>query len=537
MNNNFIIFLFFLLSFLYSQPDSQFNPFDWVQYRKTGSINSISSSSSYIYLGSENGGILRFNIFSERLDEPITKAQGLRSNSIKALHYDYNGYLWVATPFGVEYSITAEGSWRFLSNNELGIPFNSFVHQIGESEDGIWINAGNLYYRLDRITGVILESMAVPNKNVDWSSSTNSYGNEFSSLIIDYSLLDGWISDLESLINPNGKKISITTYYFNKMNELWIGTEEGYFFKGDNTMKTLKPFYSGLAGDHIYDIEGKKYFWLGGKLEGRSDGISYFDPLTKSFDLYLFDETINMDRTSIFSIIEMKNKVWFSGDGVILSYNKKNDFWKTIRLSMGNPRDQISSFIYIDDHVWFGSYNGLQTLDINGSIIKNEILQFFKNINIYDLAVKNNFLFIASGIGLYIYDIKNNKIFDYKNFGYRPNDFLPLTRNTAYTDLAYNSRNIYAANQSGIISFNFRNRKWSNAVDPSIFGGLKVKSMAIEKDIIFLSTINGVIKFDMRKNFMNIYNYSFIGEVNDMYIKGRKLWLGTSEGLISFQYK
>ena len=233
----------------------------------------------------------------------------------------------------------------------------------------------------------------------------------------------------------------------------------------------------------------------------------------------------------------MKNKVWFSGDGVILSYNKKNDFWKTIRLSMGNPRDQISSFIYIDDHVWFGSYNGLQTLDINGSIIKNDILQFFKNINIYDLAVKNNFLFIASGIGLYIYDIKNNKIFDYKNFGYRPNDFLPLTRNTAYTDLAYNSRNIYAANQSGIISFNFRNRKWSNAVDPSIFGGLKVKSMAIEKDIIFLSTINGVIKFDMRKNFMNIYNYSFIGEVNDMYIKGRKLWLGTSEGLISFQYK
>ena len=85
--------------------------------------------------------------------------------------------------------------------------------------------------------------------------------------------------------------------------------------------------------------------------------------------------------------------------------------------------------------------------------------------------------------------------------------------------------------------FNFRNRKWSNAVDPSIFGGLKVKSMAIEKDIIFLSTINGVIKFDMRKNFMNIYNYTFIGEVNDMYIKGRKLWLGTSEGLISFQYK
>ena len=102
MNNNFKIFLFFLLSSIYSQPEGQFNTFDWVQYRKTGSINSISSSSTYIYLGSENGGILRFNIFSERLEEPITKAQGLRSNSIKAVHYDYNGYLWAATPLGVE---------------------------------------------------------------------------------------------------------------------------------------------------------------------------------------------------------------------------------------------------------------------------------------------------------------------------------------------------------------------------------------------------------------------------------------------------
>ncbi len=53
--------------------------------------------------------------------------------------------------------------------------------------------------------------------------------------------------------------------------------------------------------------------------------------------------------------------------------------------------------------------------------------------------------------------------------------------------------------------------------------------MAIDKDIIFLSTIDGIIKFDMRRNFMNIYNYSFIGQVNDMYINGRKLWLGTSK--------
>ena len=34
----------FIHSFIYAQPDLKFHPFDWVQYRKTGKINSISFS-------------------------------------------------------------------------------------------------------------------------------------------------------------------------------------------------------------------------------------------------------------------------------------------------------------------------------------------------------------------------------------------------------------------------------------------------------------------------------------------------------------
>ena len=129
------------------------------------------------------------------------------------------------------------------------------------------------------------------------------------------------------------------------MNDLWIGTEEGYFFKGDNTMKTLKSFQSGLAGNHIFDIAGEKSFWLGGRLGANSYGISFFNQFANTSDLYLFDENINMDRTSIYSILEMKNEVWFGGDGVILTFNKKNNYWKTIQLNIANPDNQISSLM------------------------------------------------------------------------------------------------------------------------------------------------------------------------------------------------
>ena len=63
------------------------------------------------------------------------------------------------------------------------------------------------------------------------------------------------------------------------------------------------------------------------------------------------------------------------------------------------------------------------------------------------------------------------------------------------------------------------------------------KSLASDKEIMFIATINGLIKYDMKKNLMDTYNYPFIGQVNHMYIKGRKLWLGTSEGLISYKFK
>ena len=542
MNRNFKRISFFLYSFslsiIFSQPESQFNPFDWVQYRKTGNINSISYSNTYLYLGSENGGILRFNLFSERFEEPITIAQGLKSNSIKALHLDSSGSLWVATRIGLDFSLSAEGDWRHLTYRELNIPSDLYIEQIGESIDAIWIKTSNIYYRLDRINGIILESMLIPNQKIIWSSKNSNSTIDFSSIIINYSLLDGWLYDLESLISPNGRKVKITTYLKNsEMNDLWIGTEEGYFFKGDNTMKTLRSFQSGLAGNHIYDIAGEKSFWLGGRLGANSYGISFFNQFANTSDLYLFDENINMDRTSIYSILEMKNEVWFGGNGVILSFNKKNNYWKTIQLNIANPDNQISSLMNFQDQVWFGSYNGLHVLDFNAKKIKNDILKFFENIIIYDLAIKNHLFFIATEIGLHVYDLKNNKLFDYKDFGYKTDDFLPPIRKASFTDLLITKRNLYAANQSGIISFNFRTRQWSNAVDASIFGGLRVKSMAIDKDIIFLSTIDGIIKFDMRRNFMNIYNYSFIGQVNDMYINGRKLWLGTSKGLVSFKFK
>ncbi|SVB67800.1 uncharacterized protein METZ01_LOCUS220654, partial [marine metagenome] len=70
------IYLFIVLTQVCGQPDSRFRPFDWVLYRGAGPITSITEGYTFAYIGTESGGLKRFNLFGNNFDEPITTAQG-----------------------------------------------------------------------------------------------------------------------------------------------------------------------------------------------------------------------------------------------------------------------------------------------------------------------------------------------------------------------------------------------------------------------------------------------------------------------------
>ena len=146
-------------------------------------------------------------------------------------------------------------------------------------------------------------------------------------------------------------------------------------------------------------------------------------------------------------------------------------------------------------------------------------------------------MWIGTETGLFLYDIEKDIIRNYRQYGYENKDVIFPIRITEFTAFTEDSNQILAANRTGVLAFNFREREWSNAVNPSIFGGLEIRAMALKKNTVFIATENGIIQYDMKKNLADMFNYSFIGQVNDMYIKGRRLWLGTSEGLISYRYK
>ena len=173
------LILFSVVDNLSSQPDLRFNPFDWVAYRQTGAINSVSFSDRYAFIGTQMGGVLRFNINSQRFDEPITSAQGLDNNFVTAVHFSSNGILWVSTSDALQYSLSAEGDWRIIKLSSIGIPNRANIYRIGDDGKDIWIDSDGILYRLDSMTGIVLETIIRQDRAIRWSSGTNNMINDY----------------------------------------------------------------------------------------------------------------------------------------------------------------------------------------------------------------------------------------------------------------------------------------------------------------------------------------------------------------------
>ena len=129
---------------------------DWITITKTGAITSITEGYSYIYFGTESGGVLRYHIYANEMDIPLTMAQGLSSNKIQSVHFDFDtGILWIGTDSGLDYSHMREGGWTHLRKRDIGIGRKRKTHQIGSTIKNLWLRSNNQYIKLDHVSGIL----------------------------------------------------------------------------------------------------------------------------------------------------------------------------------------------------------------------------------------------------------------------------------------------------------------------------------------------------------------------------------------------
>jgi len=529
-----LVFSFFCLS---AQPDSRFRPFDWVLYHGSGIINSISEGYNYIYVGTENGGLKRFNTFSLNFDEPITMAQGLKSNAIKAVHFDKEtGYLWTATPNFLNYSFSRDGNWFSIRLESLGLSRYEEIKKIGSSVGYVWLELNSSYVKLNHTNGSLISTYSKPDEiAITWSSGLEFLDNNIKKTLLEFSFSDGWLFLDNSLIDKLGRKFDITTYYFARHGNIFLGLEDGTFFYGTDVMQNLSPINPDINN---YDISALGNFedelFLGSIDYINSKSITKIDTWSENKISFDFEETINMTPTPVYSINASKNELWVGGEDLLLFYDRMKDFWRTFGLETGMPTGKVLDINIDSAHVWIASSGGLSRISRKDKKIDPVGFEYlFSGMPVYQVKNQKDFLWIGAWSGVYLYSKLSPQLRNGAEFGQRYFD-QKITRVTAIKE--YNDF-VYIVGDLGIVKYDSNLLVWDLIFNAAIYDNKSVYDIEVNRSNIFIATSDGIIKINEKTGFVMEFNFPFLEQVNDIIIIDNYLWAGTNSGLVKFKWK
>jgi len=533
-------FWLFIFSGIIAQPDNRFDIFDWVIYRQSGAVHSISEGFNYTYFGTENGGVWRYHLYRNTFEEPITKAQGLTSNHIESVYLDKEtGLLWVATDNTIEYSYSRSGEWTSHSLAEYGLSNGSSIIKIGSSQSYLWLFTGSLFLKLDRVSGIMISSMTSPDEtSIMWSSDRYYYNFSLPEIYKNYIFSDGWLLHDNQLIDPLGRFYNITTAAEGSMNRIWICSEDGTTFLGDKQMETFYPMTIGSANTDVTAITSDYPIHYAGRANSLTKGITtfYFDEI--EFDFVEFETTVNMNPQSIYSILEMEDEIWYGSDLGILVYDKEDEFWQQLDQTRGVPGVPVLAMAEDSGSVWVGSPRWISQIRKQSKRkLPNELEGILDNQHVYDIEIVSETVWFAGDYFLLIYNSRDNSLTDFRKYGDTKEIGNWMNILKEFREIKVANDHVVVSTMNHILDYDIKKKKWSFLLQPTVFPINKtILTIEVTKDWCFIGTDKGLMRYDRQYLFLEEYPFPFIGSVREIFFDGDILWLGTNEGLIKFHW-
>ena len=531
------LFFFLFITISLSQPRPKYRPFDWLLFRESGNINSLSEGYEYLYIGTSHGGIYRYSLYSNQYDFPITTAQGLSDNNITSVYFDHNtGIIWSASPGFIQYSYTREGDWRQIDFVDIGLRDNDRIIQLGSSENYVWAKANSVYIKLDKSSGVLAGIYPRPDEfNIKWSSDIYTQHNEVGDILNNYTIMSGWMVSGSKLIDNYGRYVDITSGLIGKHNDVWIGSSDGTLFHGNKTMEAIFPTEFGIRGFDINTLLFEEdNLWIGSKGYEVGRGVTRLNINNFQTDHYDFDITVNMNLTEVHSMHNFDNNLWVGGNGLVLVFDREENYWRTLGEDRGIPQSDITSMVGDSNYIWIGSYYGIRQIARNSK--REEPMGFeylFYNHPVNDLEINSYGVWIASRTGIYVYDKDNPQIMNALSIGISYLDF-PVSR---VTSIFQRKNIIYFATNIGVVTFDMDEQIWDMMVPASEYKGLEVSDMLVIGKFCFIGTDQSLFRINLKSHRIREYNFDFIGSVNSLAHIDKFIWIGTSEGLIRFKWR
>lgn len=516
---------------LFAQPAPRFDPFDWVLYTRTGPLLSFSEGFNIIYIATAQGGVYRWHSLRKQFLEPITTAQGLRSNSCQAAFFDQaTGILWVVTPGYLEYSYDAEGTWIHRSFEEMGLSPNIQIDRIGSSKNYLWLFAGSRVLKMDRVGGNYLGQAGSPDESIVSISSGHRYNPDVPEKLRDYSVMDGWLFNGNDLIDTDGRTERVTTFYFGNFDDQYLGTDRGTLLVGDGTLESFQPIRTGLLNGGVGDLILDRELLLGGSNGSDPSGLTRFNPAQGWYEYLESELEINFPPMNISRMTRSDRDLWVGGDEIAV-YDLKDDFWKSITKPVQGG--SITSMDYAGGFLWMSTdYEVLKIDTSRNQIISFNILPRNWNSPVYGLASDGAYIYIVSDRNFYSVDPKTNELRDERlsrQLGLKPGLI-------QYEAIQSRGSQLLLATTEGIFLREKPGDDWKLILNPTLYGTRRVRTLDWYGNLGILNLGTRFVLFTMDGLIARDYTFDFLGTINCTYIDHDDVWLGTNRGLIKFNW-
>jgi ligand-binding sensor domain-containing protein/two-component sensor histidine kinase len=476
----------------------------------------LQDQEGYVWIAT-NYGVSRFDGIEFK---NYGQQSGLNSKKIFSLYEDQKGIIWAGTDHGINLidgdSIKTPAYFNRLSRSSVS---NIEEDQAG----GVWIGTdgdGAWHWKSD-------------NGLKQWTTEDGLGSSRVRDVIVDPHTETIWIATDEGVSYRKTNQERFTTLttaeglpgnkirdlYLAGSDSLYIATRDGLaLWNGRDFM--VRTSQHGLINDRIQSIAADE---LGGLWLGTEEGVSYY--YADSFRNYAIDQGLTTEYVQ-HVMIDEQGHIWFATYGGGVSYFLNNNI-QSFSTDHGLPSNMISGFAEIPDQgVWVATYGGGVAQYQEGKIVdilnKQSGLVDDKVYTVY--GDSQNRLWIGTRWGFSIYQNNGFINFDTSELRHRKvRSILEDTvRNTFWlgTDgngliRYYNQQFTYIDTTYGLISSTIYDMELDNrgdlwvATDKGVsrFDGSVFQNYTIEQGL----PSNGVL--DIHKDFMGHMWFATYGGV------------------------
>ena len=512
------------------------NAFDSTTISENFITSLFEDSRGYIWVGTLNGDLNCFERETETFHHIRYRAnvdEDSNTAEIKSIVEDSKGNIWIGT--------RGDGIFRlsFERKNSFEINYKQFFNQVEKP--------GSL-------SSNIVSTLFIDSQGILWVGTLNSLDrfNSESEIFTHFEIQNK---------NPNAPGGAFNKNVFSICESidgnLWLGTVTGLakFERQTGNYKLFPHQFEvfrygwGNIVQITTDISGK--LWLASPAE-----LMSFDPVTLKYE-YFKNDPLNPNSISYNSIsslfIDKTGVLWVgtSGMGINLYDPKTSRF--SILQRKNDPKSRVSGFSLrsvleeSDEIVWVSTDVLFRWNRKTGKIISFETSSNrpndFGNTGPWSMLKSHNgIIWTATTEGVYSYDPSNAKTRQYK---YNPADSSGIPQKAVYAVFEDHQKNIWVATE------NFFCRLTN--IDKGIFQCYRYQSSLPynqqvhpviyqdNKDIFWIGTRNGLIRFDLQKKIFYTYkndpakpnslNNNFINSIcPDPKKPDKILWIGTAGG-------